>query len=445
MLLTRWIKHHHFMNNNTRKYLGYAAGEIVLVIVGILIALQIDAWYGNKQIIRDLNTQLRAIAESISQDIASVTRLKQQRTDSIFGSNRLNMSTGAPDLAESWYNRDYVAFASNLTAISQEPVYFVANTGAHRTIESSGYINHISDDSLRRNLHDYYATVERIIFVEREMSTFVNEVTLKYQTETTQGFPTYLLQEPLFAWQPQDTDDNEVFRRNFREAYRRLLQDSVTLALIRSGRNQPLLKDYEHLLSLGNVLLAQIDSFVQRRQYASTDGEVFHADGLTGSPRVIHQGRFEAHSLGLFSAGFPDPTKEGEDIYRVRMEHDHLTVNYPGDKDWYFVYALVGPLDVSFRRKSLDYSRFDRIRLELKRNSGCEDLRLVLKDLSDANDGSQANVSLTLSDQWETYDYTLSLFSDAELRQLHVPSGFLMGNACSFSVRDVTFLGPEDA
>jgi hypothetical protein len=69
----------------------------------------------------------------------------------------------------------------------------------------------------------------------------------------------------------------------------------------------------------------------------------------------------------------------------------------------------------------------------------------VLKDLSDANDGSQANVSLTLSDQWETYDYKLSRFTIADLRQLNVVSGFLMNNACSFSIRDVTFLGPDDA
>jgi hypothetical protein len=324
------------------------------------------------------------------------------------------------------------------------PIPAPTESSNHRIIESSGYINHISDDSLRRNLHDYYATVERLFFAEREMNNFVNEVTLKYQTETAWGFASYLLQEPLFAWQPQDTDDNKVFARNFREAYRKLLADSVTVALVRSGRNQPLLKDYEHLLSLGSVLLAQINSLAQRKQYVSPDGAVFHADGLTGSPRVFNQGRFEAHSLGLFSARFPD-AHEGEDIYSLRMEHDHLRVNYPGNSDWYFVYALVGPIDISFRGVSLDYSRFDRIRLELKRHSGCEDLRLVLKDLSDANDGSQANVSLTLSDQWETYDYKLSRFTIADLRQLNVVSGFLMNNACSFSIRDVTFLGPDDA
>lgn len=32
------------MENNTKKYLKYAIGEIVLVVFGILIALQLNNW-----------------------------------------------------------------------------------------------------------------------------------------------------------------------------------------------------------------------------------------------------------------------------------------------------------------------------------------------------------------------------------------------------------------
>ena len=32
------------MENKTGKYLKYAIGEIVLVVIGILIALQLNAW-----------------------------------------------------------------------------------------------------------------------------------------------------------------------------------------------------------------------------------------------------------------------------------------------------------------------------------------------------------------------------------------------------------------
>ena len=121
-------------------------------------------------------------------------------------------------------------------------------------------------------------------------------------------------------------------------------------------------------------------------------------------------------------------------------------MNYRGGDNWAFLYVTAGPIEISVKKHALDYSRFDRIRLELKRNSGCEDLRLVLKDAEDADDGSQRDVKLELADEWATYDYPLSLFADAELTQLNVVTGFLMFNdACSFSVRDVTYLEPGES
>jgi len=35
------------MENKTAKYFKYAIGEIILVVIGILIAIQINTWNGN--------------------------------------------------------------------------------------------------------------------------------------------------------------------------------------------------------------------------------------------------------------------------------------------------------------------------------------------------------------------------------------------------------------
>ena len=40
----RKIRYDLMENNNTGKYLKYAIGEIILVVIGILIALQINNW-----------------------------------------------------------------------------------------------------------------------------------------------------------------------------------------------------------------------------------------------------------------------------------------------------------------------------------------------------------------------------------------------------------------
>ena len=443
-MLIRWFKHHHFMNNNVRKYLGYAAGEIVLVIVGILIALQINAWYEDRKIRDNLSGQLQRVAESISQDLVDIARLKRHRTDAIFAYDRQRQAQASSgvnrDEIERWYNREFVETVSNLIADSQVPVSFVASTGAYRALESSSHVNHIDSDGLKSNLQDYYATVERIVFAEREANNYTREVTLKYQTESTRGLYKPFLQEPLLVWGGDMKDD--PFYVEFRELYLELLNDTVTQALIRSGRSQQLLKEYEHLLSLGNALILEINAYIDDGQRIAPDFELLDIDGVTGPARVFQLGRFEAHSLGLFVSPFF--SSFGTDIGALKMRGDHLRVTYRGGDNWAFLYSMVGSFDPSNRVLSLDYSRFDRIRLVLKRHSGCEDLRLILKDAEDPNDGNQVNVRLDLSDDWVTYEYDLSLFSDADLGKLNVVSGFLMHEApCSFSIRDVTFLEPE--
>jgi len=432
------------MNDNVRKYLGYAAGEIVLVIVGILIALQIDAWHEDSQIRANLQAQLRSVAEGISRDLVAVAALKQHRTEAIFRSSRLLDLTGYAEEVESWYNRDYVAFVSPLIASSQVPVYFVPMTGAYQALESSGYANHIRNAGLKRNLNDYYATVERIVFAERELNNLVRDLSLRYETDTTSGMFKMFLREPLLAW--ENDPDTGALREDaapFRDAYLEMVFDSVTQTLVRSNRNQPLLKEYEHLLMLGEALVREIDAYVQDDWQGLSDEPAVFADKGLGPAAIFRDGHFEAHSFGLFDA--PSEGGFGTRIRDLSLGENYLDVNYRGGDDWAFLYVTAGPVEVNVTKYSLDFSRFDRIRLELRRNSGCEDQRLVLKDADDADDGSQANVELALSDEWAVRDYPLSLFSDADLTRLNVVTGFLMfRDACSFSVRDVSFVEPGD-
>ena len=45
----RKIRQNLLVENKTGKYLKYAIGEIVLVVIGILIALQINNWNENRK------------------------------------------------------------------------------------------------------------------------------------------------------------------------------------------------------------------------------------------------------------------------------------------------------------------------------------------------------------------------------------------------------------
>ena len=70
----RKIRQNLLMENKTGKYFKYAIGEIVLVVIGILLALQINTWNNN----RIAKKQLKEIYEQIQTDLkVDTTRIAQ--------------------------------------------------------------------------------------------------------------------------------------------------------------------------------------------------------------------------------------------------------------------------------------------------------------------------------------------------------------------------------
>ncbi|TPV32810.1 hypothetical protein FJ651_10875 [Paucihalobacter ruber] len=60
------------MENNTSKYFKYAVGEIMLVVIGILIALQINNWNEHTKSVKIEKTYYCKIAEDLQVDIMNI-------------------------------------------------------------------------------------------------------------------------------------------------------------------------------------------------------------------------------------------------------------------------------------------------------------------------------------------------------------------------------------
>ena len=58
--------------NKFSKYLIYAIGEIVLVVIGILIALQINNWNEHKKLKKEYISDLKAIKENLEKDALTI-------------------------------------------------------------------------------------------------------------------------------------------------------------------------------------------------------------------------------------------------------------------------------------------------------------------------------------------------------------------------------------
>ena len=79
LLILRKMKRSYFANKQFHNYLLYALGEMVLVVIGILIALQIHNWNNAKVEQETLDSYLRTIARNIGGDLVAVGTIRSER------------------------------------------------------------------------------------------------------------------------------------------------------------------------------------------------------------------------------------------------------------------------------------------------------------------------------------------------------------------------------
>jgi hypothetical protein len=135
------------------KYLIYAVGEILLVVIGILIALQINNWNENKKERILENNLINKISINIDDDINEYQKIllaednRRAKIDSflIIVRNPLEFKTSDLDkLYKSlWF---FERFTPNKSALTN--------------LISSGKINIIQNENLLENILDYYKTID---------------------------------------------------------------------------------------------------------------------------------------------------------------------------------------------------------------------------------------------------------------------------------------------
>ncbi|WCO02721.1 DUF6090 family protein [Psychroserpens ponticola] len=135
------------MENKTSKYFKYAIGEIILVVIGILIALQINTW--NKQqeehqlelkIIEEIRSNLNHDLDEIQEDIAIMADINS-----------------ACDALKTYINTQEIPSEELfITAgLLRVTPHFDPNTSGYGLLVSKG-IGVISSDSLRNDISLHY-------------------------------------------------------------------------------------------------------------------------------------------------------------------------------------------------------------------------------------------------------------------------------------------------
>lgn len=143
----RQIRYKLMSENKTARYLKYAIGEIALVMIGILLAIQVNAWYQNSQDRKLENQILVELKNSIAKDSMSIHR-------NLFNFKRIQKSAWYLDsvlTAKSDYHQKMDSAFGRISAFTVTESDYVV----FERIKSmkSGLI---SNDSLFTSLSNYY-------------------------------------------------------------------------------------------------------------------------------------------------------------------------------------------------------------------------------------------------------------------------------------------------
>ena len=147
-------------------YVVYAIGEVVLVVIGILIALQIDNWNENQRLRKIEQQYLLALKEEFEYNKTELTRIMDLNTRFSDAALKITDYTGPgnPEITE----KEFETLAMN--AFSSE-VHYNPNQGVLDEIISSGKLGIFSNDELKFALSSWSAVIDKALWQERTHET----------------------------------------------------------------------------------------------------------------------------------------------------------------------------------------------------------------------------------------------------------------------------------
>ena len=163
--LFRNIRQNLLMENKTGKYFKYAIGEIILVVIGILIALQLN---NLNEIYKVKDTEviyLNALHDEFSNNLKEVERVMKLNKRGLEMAHGLLSKMGAddPNFTEKVF--DSLMYRTILSEIQYRP-----SPGTLIELVNSGKLSIISNRELRQNLASWDGVLASVLFQEEEHS-----------------------------------------------------------------------------------------------------------------------------------------------------------------------------------------------------------------------------------------------------------------------------------
>ncbi len=198
----------------TTNYLKYAIGEIVLVVIGILIALQINNWNENRKFNSLKKVYIGRLIDDLKQDTTQITLLiakcnkKQLIIETVI--DDLDNGSNSDSLINSI--KEYLRFGWNMDD-------FTPSSNTYSDLSQTGNMNVFRNTELTDQIKQYYIAIEDANKGQNINKDWIIPMDVTVAQETT-AFEFDPITAHLFRAEGQNKamqnliDEKELFKRN---------------------------------------------------------------------------------------------------------------------------------------------------------------------------------------------------------------------------------------
>ena len=164
----RHIRRSLINQNQMGKYFKYAIGEILLVVIGILIALQINNWNENSKQQKQELKALKSLKEDFMHNLEELKKVSQSNAKNIGSCIIILNHTGKR------YTKDF-EIDNVINQATSSPTFYPSN-GFLNDLINSGNLGILKNDILRNKLSSWKPTVRFIYNRQTASEEFDNEL-----------------------------------------------------------------------------------------------------------------------------------------------------------------------------------------------------------------------------------------------------------------------------
>jgi len=235
-------------DNRPLKYMRYAIGEIILVVIGILIALQINNWNIKVKERNAERLNLIALKEEFKENKKELNNVIALNAQIIIGTKKV-IQTFKVSTLDTISER---TIAINISGALAREINFVQSSGVLSEILSSGELKLIQNIELKHHLAGFGSWIERNEQQEHEVNQFRKDITTQILKSGSFKKIITELGSPDFNWETSLDSVNNKSLFNSIELLNHLIVFKSASEMTTRQIYEPLSKEVDAILKLIN-------------------------------------------------------------------------------------------------------------------------------------------------------------------------------------------------